>query len=157
MFYRQILAEQDFSPWSKYAEETEIWGPRALAAEAHKPVPCEKPESDSGGVPRGRAISCVASSVPGPFQRKFQRQFSVMAKLSSSAPHQQGTLGAVGPTNLTGSDKEFRAGGEVLIDCLAFKARRLIVTSVCTIASKFLCPFHDAHRALWEFLLLCYI
>ncbi|KAJ7360643.1 hypothetical protein OS493_015753 [Desmophyllum pertusum] len=88
----QILAGQDFSPWSKYAEETETWGAQALAAVAHKPaLYADKYESDSGVVSRLRAIS-LASSVPDQYAAKIKRQLSISAKLSSSAPYQQGAL-----------------------------------------------------------------
>lgn len=88
----QILAGQDFSPWSKYAEETEMWGQQALEAVARKPAfYSDKYESDSGMVSRLRAIS-LASSVPDQYAAKVRRQLSTQAKLSSSAPYQQGAL-----------------------------------------------------------------
>lgn len=88
----QILAGQDFSPWSKYAEENEVWGAQALAAMADKPaLYSDKYESDSGVVSRLRAIS-LASSVPDQYAAKVKRQLSISAKLSSSAPFQQGAL-----------------------------------------------------------------
>ena len=88
----QILAGQDFSPWSKYAEENEVWGAQALAAVAERPaLYSDKYESDPGVVSRLRAIS-LASSVPDQHAAKFKRQMSISAKLSCSAPYQQGAL-----------------------------------------------------------------
>ena len=88
----QILAGQDFSPWSKYAEETETWGDQALAAVAPKrALYSDKYDSDSGVVSRLRAIS-LASSVPDQHAEKHRRQLSISAKLSTSAPFQQGGL-----------------------------------------------------------------
>ncbi|KAL9975174.1 hypothetical protein ACROYT_G012301 [Oculina patagonica] len=88
----QILAGQDFSPWSKYAEENEVWGAQALAAMAEKPaLYSDKYESDSGVVSKLRAFS-LASSVPDQYAAKVKRQLSISAKLSSSAPYQQGAL-----------------------------------------------------------------
>lgn len=88
----QILARQDFSPWSKYAEENEVWGAQALAAMAEKPaLYSDKYESDSGVVSKQRAFS-LASSVPDQYAAKVKRQLSISAKFSSSAPYQQGAL-----------------------------------------------------------------
>ena len=88
----QILARQDFSPWSKYAEDNEVWGAQALAAMANKPaLYSDKYDSDPGVVSRLRAIS-LASSVPDQYAAKVRRQLSISAKLSSSAPYQQGAL-----------------------------------------------------------------
>ena len=88
----QILARQDFSPWSKYAEDNEVWGAQALAAMADRPaLYSDKYDSDSGVVSRLRAIS-LASSVPDQYAAKVRRQLSISAKLSSSAPYQQGAL-----------------------------------------------------------------
>ena len=84
----QILARQDFSPWSKYAEDNEVWGAQALAAMANKPaLYSDKYDSDPGVVSRLRAIS-LASSVPDQYAVKVRRQLSISAKLSSSAPYQ---------------------------------------------------------------------
>ena len=92
MFTFQILAGQDFSPWSKYAEENEVWGEQALAAMAEKPaLYSDKYESDPGVASRLRAIS-LASSVPDQHAANVKRQMSISAKLSSSAPYQQGAL-----------------------------------------------------------------
>ena len=88
----QILARQDFSPWSKYAEDNEVWGAQALAAMANKPaLYSDKYDSDPGVVSRLRAIS-LASSFPDQYAAKVRRQLSISAKLSSSAPYQQGAL-----------------------------------------------------------------
>jgi len=88
----QILARQDFSPWSKYAEDNEVWGAQALAAMANKPaLYSDKYDSDPGVVSRLRAIS-LASSVPDQYAARVRRQLSISAKLSSSAPYQQGAL-----------------------------------------------------------------
>ena len=51
----------------------------------------DKYDSDSGVVSRLRAIS-LASSVPDQYAAKVRRQLSISAKLSSSAPYQQGAL-----------------------------------------------------------------
>jgi len=97
----QILAGQDFSPWSKYAEETETWGAQALEAVANRPaLYSDKYESDSGVVSRLRAIS-LASSVPDQHAGKVRRQLSMSAKLSSSVPYQQGGLQKGGQGNVT--------------------------------------------------------
>lgn len=88
----QILARQDFSPWSKYAEDNEVWGAQALAAVADRPaLYSDKYDSDSGVVSRLRAISLV-SSFPDQYASKVRRQLSISAKFSSSAPYQQGAL-----------------------------------------------------------------
>lgn len=84
----QILSRQDFSPWSKYAEDNEVWGAQALVAMANKPaLYSDKYDSDPGVVSRLRAIS-LASSVPDQYAAKVRRQLSISAKLSSSAPFQ---------------------------------------------------------------------
>ncbi|XP_067053198.1 uncharacterized protein [Acropora muricata] len=88
----QILAGEDFSPWSKYAEETETWGELALAAVAPKPVLySDKYDSDSGMVSRLRALS-LASSMPDRYARKVGRRLTKTTKLSTSAPHKHGGL-----------------------------------------------------------------
>ena len=69
-----------------------MWGQQALEAVARKPAfYSDKYESDSGMVSRLRAIS-LASSVPDQYAAKVRRQLSTQAKLSSSAPYQQGAL-----------------------------------------------------------------
>ena len=84
----QILSRQDFSPWSKYAEDNEVWGAQALVAMANKPaLYSDKYDSDPGVVSRLRAIS-LASSVTDQYAAKVRRQLSISAKLSSSAPFQ---------------------------------------------------------------------
>jgi len=59
---------------------------------ANKPaLYSDKYDSDPGVVSRLRAIS-LASSVPDQYAAKVRRQLSISAKLSSSAPYQQGAL-----------------------------------------------------------------
>lgn len=88
--FTQILAGQDFSPWSKYAEENEMWGAQALEAVASKPaLYSDKYDSDTGVVSRLRAIS-LGSSLPDQHLGKGKRKSSF--KLSSSVPYQQGAL-----------------------------------------------------------------
>ncbi|XP_032222674.2 uncharacterized protein LOC5521422 isoform X1 [Nematostella vectensis] len=90
----QTLREHDFSPWSKYAEETETWGEVALAAQTSHGLPQPRDDDSPLGDPsRMRAVSCVASSVPGP--RPFQRGTSLVEQLSTSAPYQQCAMGSL--------------------------------------------------------------
>ncbi|KXJ04371.1 hypothetical protein AC249_AIPGENE23195, partial [Exaiptasia diaphana] len=79
------LGESDFTPWSKYAEDTEKWGHIALAAELQHQIPDNSTDPlYDGPISRTRAVSCI-SSARGRGGR-FTRHSSVVEKLSTSAP-----------------------------------------------------------------------
>lgn len=144
----QILAGQDFSPWSKYAEETETWGEQALAAIAPKPVLySDKYDSDSGVVSRLRAIS-LASSLPDQHVGKFGRQLSTSAKLSTSAPYKHGGLqqkdepgnvvshaqvtGAVASTLASGSPGDLSVASHNSVDMLLGSLQSTLQSVKCS-------------------------
>ncbi|KAK3697424.1 hypothetical protein QZH41_019237, partial [Actinostola sp. cb2023] len=89
------LGESDFTPWSKYAEDTEKWGHVAFAAELEHQIP------DSGMGPpyddpisRSRAVSCI--NAPKTRRGTFPRHSSLVDKFSSSAPFARGNLSVTG-------------------------------------------------------------
>jgi hypothetical protein len=92
------LGENDFSPWSKYAEDTETWGAVALAVETEHQIPDNgKDDPDNGSMARSRAVSCI--NAPQTRMGTFQRHFSIDEKLSRSAPFPGYSLGSgqIGP------------------------------------------------------------
>ena len=78
----------DFTPWGKFAEETQLWG--EVAKKSITPVISNR-SGNKDGLPRGRACSSAALPLMSK-QGSVRRHVSVSGKLSSSAPHYPGTL-----------------------------------------------------------------
>ncbi|XP_031563112.1 uncharacterized protein LOC116298715 [Actinia tenebrosa] len=100
----EALGEKDFSPWSKYAEDTETWGPVALAHETEHQIPENaRDDTENGPMARSRAVSCISAQQTR--RRTFQRHVSIDENYSTSAPFPgynlgPGERGPVGPQTI---------------------------------------------------------